>query len=83
MLLPPGAANGGMERLRIAVVALAAVAVAAVVLTGVGLLTSLSALLTGPLVAPAAVVLLLVVVSVLAAAYLGVAPLATTESRYW
>ncbi len=69
-----------MERLRAAV---AALAIAAVLLTGVGLLTSLSTLLSGPLVAPASVVLLLVVVSVLAATYLGIAPPATLESRYW
>lgn len=72
-----------MDRLRVAVAALAVVAVAAVALAGVGLLTSLSALLGGQLAVPAAVVLLLVAVSVLAATYLGVAPLATTESRYW
>lgn len=79
----PGDASGGMDRVRLGVAALALLAVAAVAGTAVGLLASLSELLTGPLVVPAAVVLVLVAVSVLAATYLGVAPLATTESRYW
>jgi len=72
-----------MDGLRLSAGALAAVAVAAVALTAVGLVSSLAALLTGPLVAPAAVVLLLVAGAVLVATYLGVAPLATTDSRYW
>jgi hypothetical protein len=59
------------------------VAVAVVALAAVGLLWSLSTLLTGPLVLPAAVVLVLVVLSVVAGTYLGVSPLSTLERRYW
>lgn len=58
-------------------------AVALVVLATVGLLWSASTLLTGPLVVPAAVVLVLVALSVAVATYVGIIPLSTLERRYW
>jgi hypothetical protein len=63
--------------------AVGVLAVAVVALAAVGLLWSLSTLLSGPLVVPAAVVLVLVALSVVVATYVGILPLSTLERRYW